>query len=208
MAKATGTHKTPPTGAADRIAAGALNLAGQRGWRTLQLTDIAAEAGVTLAELAGLYACRPQILDGFEQMIDRAMLAAENAGDTPRDRLFDIVMARFDALAPYRDGIRRIARELPLDPPSGMVLSCALPRSVCWMFSGAKVGVHGPAMPFKLLTLGGVYLSTLRVWLTDDGQDLAKTMACLDRQLDRAERLMGGFGRKSSTTGSTAGEES
>ena len=55
-------------------------------------------------------------------MIDRRMLAGAAAGDIddkPRDRLFDIIMERFDALLPYRDGMKRIARELPFDPASG-----------------------------------------------------------------------------------------
>ena len=105
-------------------------------------------------------------------------------------------MERFDALLPYRDGIRRIARELPMDPMSGLVLATALPRSVSWMFTGARIAIDGPAMRFKLAVLAGVYLATFRIWLDEESQDLSKTMATLDRQLDRAMSLIGGsFGR-------------
>jgi len=184
---------------AELIAAAALRLAGRSGWRTLALGEIADEAGVTLTEIARHYSGRPAILDGFERMIDCRMLAgaaAGDIGDAQRDRLFDVIMERFDALLPYRDGVRRISRELPLDPPSGLVLACALPRSVAWMYAGARVLIEGPLMPLRLAVLGGAYLATLRIWLTDEGQDLAKTMAALDRQLDRAQRLLGGdFGR-------------
>ncbi len=184
---------------ADAIAAAAVRLAAERGWRNLALGDIAVEAGVTLSAMARCYVCRPEILDGFERMIDRRMLAGAAAGDIddkPRDRLFDIVMERFDALLPYRDGVRRITRELPYDPASALVLAAALPRSVAWMFAGARIGVGGPTMPLKLAVMGGVYLATFRVWLGDDAQDLGKTMATLDRQLDRAMSLIGGtFGR-------------
>src|SRR5579859_6325698 len=123
-------------------------------------------------------------------MIDRRMLAgaaSEDTTDKPRDRLFDIIMERLDALLPFRDGIRRIARELPFDPPSGLVLAGALPRSAAWMFAGARIPIDGPLMPIKVAALGALYLSVLRTWLKDDSQDLAKTMAALDRQLDRAE---------------------
>lgn len=183
---------------ADNIADAALRLAGDSGWRTLALGDIAAEAGLTLADLAGHYPCRAAILAGFERLIDCRMLAGAAAGDTgdsARDRLFDIIMERFEALAPYRAGIRRIARELPMDPQSAMVLACALPRSVAWMYSGARLAIDGPGMPIKLAALGGVYLSALRIWLTDDSQDLSKTMAGLDKRLDKLERLLSGFGR-------------
>ncbi len=35
-----------------------------------------------------------------------------------------------------------------------------------------------------------MYLTVLRVWLDDDGDDLAKTMAALDKALGRVESLM------------------
>ncbi len=180
---------------ADNIAAAAVQLAGERGWRNLPLEDIANAAGIEPGTLNRHYLCRPEILDGFERMIDRRMLAgavAGDIGDKPRDRLFDIIMERLDALLPYRDGVRRIARELPFDPASGVVLTAALSRSVARMFAGARLPLTGPTMPLKLAVLGGVYLVTLRAWLGDESQDLGKTMATLDKQLDRAMSLIGG----------------
>src|ERR1700761_2699660 len=188
---------------ADTVAAAALRLAGERGWRGVTLGDIAQEAGVTLSALARCYGSKAEILDGFERMIDRRMLAGAIAGDIddkPRDRLFDIIMERFDALLPYRDGVRRITRELPFDLMSGLTLATTAPRSLGWMFTGARIAVDGPAMPFKLAVLGGVYLSAFRVWLDEESQDLSKTMATLDKQLDRAVSLIGGsFGRTGPT---------
>jgi AcrR family transcriptional regulator len=196
----SGMDETPNVPSeADTIAAAAIRLAGERGWRNLTLGDIAAEADVTLSALARHFGSRSEILDGFERMIDRRMLAGAIAGDTddkPRDRLFDIIMERFDALLPYRDGVRRITRELPFDLTSALTLATAAPRSIGWMFTGARIAADGPAMPFKLAVLGGVYLSAFRVWLNEESQDLSKTMATLDRQLDRAISLIGGsFGR-------------
>ena len=192
------TENNQPT-EADVIAAAAVRLAGERGWRSLSLSDIAMEAGTNLPTLARYYVCRPEILDGFERMIDRRMLAGAQAGDIddkPRDRLFDIVMERLDALLPYRDGIRRIARELPFDPASGLVLAAALPRTIAWMFTGARIDAAGPTMPIKLAAMSAAYLATLRVWLNDESQDLGKTMATLDTRLGQAMGFIGGsFGR-------------
>jgi AcrR family transcriptional regulator len=198
----SGTDETTPSNApseADTIAAAAVRLAGERGWRNLTLGDIAQEAGVTSSALARNFGSRAEILDGFERMIDRRMLAGAIAGDIddkPRDRLFDIIMERFDALLPYRDGVRRITRELPFDLMSGLAMAMAAPRTIGWMFTGARIAVDGPAMPFKLAVLGAVYLAAFRVWLNEESQDLSKTMATLDKQLDRAMSLIGGsFGR-------------
>jgi AcrR family transcriptional regulator len=188
-----------PMSDAERIAAAAVRLAGERGWRSLGLGDIALEAGAPLAALAGCYGSKPEILDGFERMIDRAMLTEAVAGETderPRDRLFDVIMERFEALAPYRDGVRRIARELPFDPPSAIVLAAALPRSAAWMLIGAGIRVDGPLMPLKVTALGALYLDVFGTWLKDESQDLGRTMAALDKRLDRAAAIFGaGFSR-------------
>src|SRR3546814_17327248 len=39
--------------------------------------------------------------------------------------------------------------------------------------------------------LAAIYLATMRVWLRDDSEDMAKTMAYLDRQLARVDSLLG-----------------
>ena len=150
---------------AERIAAAALHLAGQSGWRNLALGDIAAEAAVTLSELARHYGNRAEILDGFERMIDRRMLAgavAGDIGDKARDRVFDIIMERFDALLPYRDGVRRVSRELAFDAPSSLALVCALPRTVTWMCSRARRSQSTAlSCRSKLAILGAVYVAAL-----------------------------------------------
>jgi hypothetical protein len=35
-----------------------------------------------------------------------------------------------------------------------------------------------------------IYLNTLRIWLRDDSEDASETMAALDKELQRVERLV------------------
>jgi len=185
----------------DRIACAAVDLAATRGWRGSTVTEIADEAGVTLGELSRHYSCKPEILDGFERLIDRRMLSGVTAGagnDKPRDRLFEIVMSRFDALMPHRDGVRRIMRELPFDQASGLVLTLAMARSAVWMLAGAGLKVEGPMMPFKMAAITGLYLSVFRVWLNDRSEGMSKTMATLDRRLGQLGSFIIGEGRRNS----------
>jgi AcrR family transcriptional regulator len=178
---------------ADLIAEAALRRAGTVGWRALALADVAAEAGVSLAELASCYESGAEILAGFERLIDRRMLAGATGdfGDTQRDRLFALVMERFDALTPFRAGVRRVSQDLPHDPAAALTLACALPRSVAWMAEGARISLDGPLFPVRLAALTGLYVSVFRVWLDDESADLAKTMAALDRRLARVAGLFG-----------------
>jgi ubiquinone biosynthesis protein COQ9 len=43
----------------------------------------------------------------------------------------------------------------------------------------------------RLKGLSAIYLSAIRVWLRDDSEDMAKTMAHLDKQLARVDNLVG-----------------
>jgi hypothetical protein len=63
------------------------------------------------------------------------------------------------------------------------------------MLEAARIQPWGLAAPLQLKGLGLVYLSVFRVWLNDDGEDLAKTMAALDKALGRVENLMGALRR-------------
>ncbi|MBC8239538.1 MAG: hypothetical protein H8E30_03580, partial [Alphaproteobacteria bacterium] len=109
-----------------------------------------------------------------------------------RDRLFDVIMRRLDALAPYRDGIAAVARDLRREPGTLACLAAGPGRrSLQWMLEAARIQPWGLLAPLQLKGLGLVYLSVLRVWLHDDGEDLAHTMAALDKALGRVESVLG-----------------
>src|SRR6516165_2538293 len=98
----------------DRIIAAALRLAETRGWRELSLGEIAGEAGTPLAELRGTFQSKGQILAAFSRTVDQAVLEKfEKPGaDAARDRLFDVLITRFEIMQPYKAGIRRIRDDL------------------------------------------------------------------------------------------------
>ena len=53
----------------------------------------------------------------------------------------------------------------------------------------ARMASLRPTLPESL---SAIYLATLRVWLRDDSEDMAKTMAHLDKQLARVDSFLGG----------------
>ena len=60
---------------------------------------------MTLAELRDEFDGKLAILSAYLKQIDRAVLAggsADMAEESPRDRLFDVLMRRIDAMTPYR----------------------------------------------------------------------------------------------------------
>jgi hypothetical protein len=108
--------------------------------------------------------------------------------DTPRDRLFDVLMRRFDALGPYKPGVAAVLSDLSRDPPSAACSAPQLMRSMTWMLEAAGIASHGIAGCLRVQGLALLWLATLRVWLGDDSPDLARTMAALDARLRRAEQ--------------------
>ena len=176
----------------DRIIDAALKLTPERGWRRLAMAEIADGAGLTLAEVRSLFRSKSAILNGFQRRTDNSVLAMGPAdGSSPRDRLFDVLMRRFDALQSHRDAIRVIVRDVACDPLAAL---CQGPHLMCSMASmlkaaGLESGGIGGAVRTKGLAV--IYVRALCVWLGDDSGDLSKTMAVLDRGLARAECLAG-----------------
>ena len=133
------------------------------------------------------------------------MVALPGEADAaPRDRLFEVLMHRFDLLAPYKAGLRGLAHEARRGRVDVLPLACRLPRSLRWMLEGAGIATGGFRGAARVKVLGLAYLATLRVWLEDDSPDLARTMASLDRALRRAEPFLGLRTRSSTTTGDEA----
>jgi AcrR family transcriptional regulator len=179
----------------DPVVQAAFDLAARLGWRHVGLSDIADEAKLSLAELYGRYRSKTDILIAFARSIDAAVLAggvAPQEEESVRDRLFDVLMRRFEALGPYKDGLAAIFRD-GAGGPAAMLCGCAsLSRSMAWTLESAGVGSNGLKGRLRTKGLMVVYLSSLRVWLRDESEDLASTMAALDRHLARAESLARG----------------
>ena len=170
----------------------ALALAVEGSWRRASLRDIAARADLPLHALHAEMPCKTSILAAMMRDADAAVrsnLPAFEDEDTVRDRLFEVLMSRFDVLTPQRAGLLALSRDLPRDPLSGLLLAPTLLASMAAMLEAAGVSSKGPLGLVRAKGLAAVWLATMRVWLRDDTQDLARTMAALDRNLRRAEQL-------------------
>jgi AcrR family transcriptional regulator len=184
--------------AEDRVIDAALKLAADKGWRGATLADIADAAGISAAEMFSLFPTKAAILGAFTRRIDRVTLAGVEPGggadgSSVRDRLFDIFMRRFDALAPHKAAMNNMVVELPRTPLPALCAGARLLHSVAWMASAAGVSTRGPLGALRVKALTALYLSVLRVWLGDEGEDHAKTMAALDKALKRAEMMAQSF---------------
>jgi AcrR family transcriptional regulator len=188
------------------IVAAAMALAAERDWREIGLAEIAAAAGLKLSSLLGEYPSKMAILDAFSKAIDRKVLAdfePDADSSSARDRLFDVLMQRFDALEAHKEAIRRLLAAAWRDPLVGLCAGGTLLRSMGLMLEAAGVPSDGIRGALKAKGLAAIYGATLRDWLKDDTADKSRTMAALDGRLRRAEGWANSlkstpFGRKTS----------
>jgi AcrR family transcriptional regulator len=196
MARTRGTSgrdrsESASSSEADRIIDATLALIPTEGWRGLSLAAIAAAAGLPILQVYRVFRSKQAILDGLFRRIDETVLAdppAPEPDERPRDRLFDLLMRRFDALRPYKAALEVLRRELPGDPVTAFCAGSSLLRSVRWVLEAADISTDGIRGAIIVRLVTAAYLSTMRVWRSDDSSDLGRTMAALDARLRRIER--------------------
>ena len=178
----------------DGLITGAFTLAARDGWALVSVAGAAREAGLALDEARVRFPGRGAILLKLGQMADSHALAdAMDGGDT-RERLFDLIMRRFDVLQQHRDGVLALLRALPGHPAEGLLLAAATRASMGWMLEAAGVPASGIGGLLRVHGLGAVWLYAVRAWQKDESPDLSGTMAALDRGLERAEQAAGWLG--------------
>jgi len=176
----------------DRIVDAALDEIEAEGWFAANMPAIAARADVPLGEALLLVPNKTCLLNAFIDRIDARTLSPVkklDAADSPRDRLFELTMRRFDALNERRGAVRAVVRGVARDPAAAVAGLCRLQRSFAAMLEAAGISSSGLLGLVRMQGLGGVLACALRAWMDDDSEDLAKTMAALDRALDKAEKL-------------------
>lgn len=174
----------------ERIVDALLALAAERPFGGIALRDVADRAGVTLGDFRDAFPSKGAVLAGYARRIDRAVLDAPVAfreDEAPRDRLFDVLMRRFDAMAGDKAALRSIFAWARREPLAATELNRLAVNSMRFMVEAAGLDSEGPLGAVKLQGLAVAYARVMENWLDDESADHAKTMAALDKALARGE---------------------
>lgn len=178
---------------ADRILDAALKLASGMRWRDISMEMIAEESGASLARVYEFFPSKNAVLNAFIRRTDQAVLAGHDFDDVSepvRERLLDVLMRRLDALAPHKDAVASITRDIGRDPAALLCSGPAFMNSMAWSLEAAGVSASGITGMVRLKGLAAIYLGALRVWMRDETQDQSVTMAYIDKNLKRAESVI------------------
>ena len=176
------------------LIAAAFQMAAEQGWRCVSVATAARAASLPLARARERFPGRAAILLRFGRQADQSALAEAPAEGPVRDRLFDLLMRRIDALQAHRGGMLALLHALPTEPPTALLLALATRRSMHWMLEAAGIATRGIHGELRVKGLVAVWLWTIRAWRTDESEDLSATMAALDAALRRAESAAGWLG--------------
>lgn len=169
----------------------ALNLAAGKPWSDITLAAIAEKAGLTLNDFHGR-AAKEDLVEAMDAHFDRAM-SAEGVPDdsSARERLFDVIMKRFEAMEPYRAGLRELMKFRETSLTHVVRLPAHRHASAAWALASAGLDNDtGAPASLKRIAIAFVIAETERAWRKDTS-DFARTMAALDKGLRRAEERLG-----------------
>jgi AcrR family transcriptional regulator len=186
---------SPPSGTdRERIIAAFMALLGEKRFEEIGFGDISARAGLSLAACRGEFGSTLAIFAAHMKDLDRKVLSnsgGDMAEEPPRERLFDVLMRRIEAMAPYREATRSLMKSLARNPGLAIALNGLAVRSQTWMLTAADIDAAGPRGMIRAQGLAMLFASVLRTWVDDEDEGLARTLAALDRALARGQRWSG-----------------
>ncbi|HUE78286.1 MAG TPA: COQ9 family protein [Sphingomicrobium sp.] len=158
------------------------------GWSQAAVDAAADQLGIDRAQARLAMPKTPAgMVDTYIQGVDRALeehfTSERLAGTKIREKIRALVWRRLEIMGPAREAVRRGAAIL------AMPQNVSLGLRIGWRTSDLMWRIAGDTSTdfnhyTKRMMLGGVYASTLLVWLDDDSAGWSDTAAFLDRRID------------------------
>lgn len=178
-----------------KILAAALELAAKREWESVSLSEIARAAGLSHQDVTAVFPQKYEITEAVLRGIDDRMsleeLGLDKGRDSLKDRLFEVVMFRFDLLGENREAMVSMLKPALRSLEQAARHKQGFCYSMRLIIEKADLDCdHALKEDILIAALALVYMMTVKVWLKDDGPDMSKTMAALDRYLARMLKIL------------------
>jgi AcrR family transcriptional regulator len=178
----------------DKAIEALMALLAEHSFEDIGLAEVAGRAGIKLSQLRAEFGSTLAILGAHMKAMDAVVLDGgdtDMAEETVRERLFDVLMRRLEALGPYKEAVRSIMRSARRNPGLALALNAMALRSQKWMLEAAGIGISGARGALRAQGAALMFGRVLGVWIDDDEEGLDRTMAALDRGLSSAARWAG-----------------
>ena len=169
------------------------NLINDIGWENFSIEKLSARENIPLNDLKAYFKCKYSIVDKFSRMIDKnieSKLRIQDFKDSSKkDILFELIMMRFDEMEEFKGSLTKVLNASKNKP---LLVSIITKNVMNTMDSFLELSNSYNNYPFDFLKknfLFLIYSITFKTWLSDNTEDLSKTMAELDRLLSTAENF-------------------
>lgn len=176
----------------DKLCTQALMMASAAAWSEISLAELCAGSGVSLSQCAQARLTKAHVADSLDRQLDLAMLEANPNVDHSqgiKDRLFDVLMARFDAMEEQRAAWSSIMTGEACDVLARLARRARRVRTGAWALEAAGVSATTIDGAACAVAVARILRTCDTVWLKD-GPDVAKTMARLDQGLRSGEEWL------------------
>ena len=189
-----------PRGTTDRDKAtdALMALLAEHSFERIGLAEVAGRAGLKLSALRAEFGSTLAILAAHMKDIDRTVLSggsADMAEEPARERLFDVLMRRLEALAPYKAAVRSLMRSARCNAGLALALNTMAVRSHKWMLEAAGISAAGPRGCLRAQGAALMFARVLGVWFDDDDRG-PRPQHGRARPRSRQRRALGRFCRR------------
>ena len=177
--------------AAPDLVGAAIELVEAEGWSAYSPLRLAGTTEVGLAACCLELPDQGAVLAALGRRADCAMLdvpPGELLEMSPKERLFELLMRRFESLGFARPALRRLGWET--SPEAWVAGVCSLGGAMKRVLEASDAAPPGVRGLVAGAALAAAYLRVARVWLDDETPDEAATMAALNARLDEIARFL------------------
>jgi len=163
------------------------------GWNKFSIEKLSVKENIPVKNLKIFFKCKYSIVDKFSTMIDKnieSKLRIEDFKDSSKkDILFELIMMRFDEMEEFKGSLAKV---LDASKNKPLMISIITKNVMNTMDFFLELSNSYNNYAFDLLKknfLFIIYSITFKTWLSDNTEDLSKTMAELDKLLSTAENF-------------------
>ncbi len=107
-----------------------------------------------------------------------------------KDRLFEVLMARFDILNTYRKPVKNLFTNFRSNPHQFLPLVPSFIETIILMSTLAGINVNGPKGAINIKSIFIIYILSAFTWVEDENESLEKTMMVLDKYISKADEII------------------
>ena len=178
----------------DQILSIALTLAEEEGWSGVTIEKIAKRVNLNASKLLESYPTTKHVVLALMKQVSVEVfdkLDPDDSSEPTKDIIHNALMSRVEVLSKNREAYKSILGSLFFNPRDAIFLYSEIMNIMARTLEIAGIKNTGLLGYLRKKALVAIYLSTLRVWMSDDSLDCARTMSFLDKRLQDAEALEG-----------------